>query len=123
MSGDTRELKYRPQVDALEDRLLLTMMFTLKDLGTLGGSESYGTAIYDATKMTGSSNPGPGSNQAQLHAFKASYDGTTVTMSDLGLLSGGTYSRGRGINSVGHVTGLARSVLGTSIPSTTTEAQ
>ncbi len=73
----------------------------IKDLGTLGGMNSYFIALNDSGQVAGVSNP-PGSNN--LHAFVWMNDGTP--MQDLGTL-GGTSSYANGINSSGQVTGYA----------------
>jgi probable HAF family extracellular repeat protein len=68
---------------------------TMLDLGTLGGTNSFGAAINDKAQVTGRSE----TNGAGEHAFL--YDGT---MHDLGTL-GGTFSDASGINASGQVTG------------------
>ena len=73
-------------------------MYTITDLGTLGGIQSHGSGINASGTVTGDAATS-GSNPS--HAFL--YDGT---MHDLGTL-GGTSSIGRGINASGQVTGGA----------------
>jgi probable HAF family extracellular repeat protein len=71
----------------------------MKDLGTLGGSISAGSAINDSGQVTGNSYTGGGN----VHAFL--YSGGM--MQDLGTLAGGSYSYGSGINESGHVVGYS----------------
>jgi probable HAF family extracellular repeat protein len=71
--------------------------YTITDLGTLGGTTSFGFGINSSGNVAGSSTlPG----DADPHAFL--WNGTL--MQDLGTL-GGSYSFGYGINSAGNVTG------------------
>jgi probable HAF family extracellular repeat protein len=69
---------------------------SMRDLGTLGGSHSWGRAINNSGKVTGWSDTAGYS----VHAFL--FDGTT--MHDLGTL-GGLWSQGYAINDSGQVTG------------------
>ena len=78
------------------------MTYTAINLGTLGGTNAYGTAVNDSGQVTGFSDIAEGSGPAVQHAFL--YSGGIMT--DLGTL-GGTYSYGRGINNKGQVTGDA----------------
>jgi len=71
----------------------------LKDLGTLGGTYSVGTAINASAQVSGSAYT---TGDDALHAFL--YDGT---MNDLGTL-GGPHSNGQGINDSGQVTGTSQ---------------
>ena len=71
---------------------------TMHDLGTLGGTNSYGLGINASGQVTGTAYT---TGDAANHAFL--YDGT---MHDLGTL-GGTQSSGDGINDSGLVTGGA----------------
>src|SRR5690606_12075232 len=68
------------------------------DLSTLGGDDSAGFAINDASQVTGSSTTAEGESHAFLYA-----DGV---MQDLGTL-GGDYSIGYAVNDGGWVTGVA----------------
>lgn len=77
--------------------------YQLKDLGTLGGANSRGSAINDAGQVTGASETADGST----HAFLFS-GGELI---DLGTL-GGSDSFGQDINAQGQVTGRARTTLG-----------
>ena len=76
----------------------VAMTFTVTDLGTLGGSQSFATAVNSAGKVVGYSYP-PG--DSSYHAFL--YDGV---MHDLGTF-GGTTSEAYGINDKGQVSGSA----------------
>jgi probable HAF family extracellular repeat protein len=73
--------------------------YTVTDLGTLGGSESYGYGINSAGQVTGESTTSDGLVRAFLYS--------NGTMTDLGSL-GGAESAGRGINDAGQVTGHSR---------------
>lgn len=80
-------------------------IYTITDLGTIGGPFSGGQAINAAGQVTGigyvsgtPSNPGP------YHAFRSSTLGQPVSLTDLGTL-GGNLSVGYGINAGGQVTG------------------
>ena len=76
-------------------------MYTVTDLGTVGGAFSYGDAINSSGQVTGYLETADGNT---VHAFLYS-DGV---MTDLGtLLPGGTKSVGAGINDRGQVTGGA----------------
>ena len=71
--------------------------YKVEDLGTLGGSRSYASAINDSGQVVGSSNlAGDQNNRAFLYK-----DGK---MTDLGTL-GGTSSEAKGINISGQVVG------------------
>lgn len=71
----------------------------MTDLGTLGGNQSYATAINDAGQVTGTSYTAAGVE----HAFR--WEGGVMT--DLGTLGGGTLSFGVAINGAGQVTGYS----------------
>jgi probable HAF family extracellular repeat protein len=71
---------------------------TMRDIGTLGGTQSQGVAINASGQVTGDSLT---AGDQALHAFL--YDGT---MHDLGAV-GDRSSNGIGINNVGHVVGVA----------------
>lgn len=77
----------------------------MTDLGTLGGSESYGYGINDANEVTGQSSTSTGQTHAFVHK--------NGSMLDLGTLGGG-YSFGRAINNAGQVTGSAETSNGQS---------
>src|SRR5262249_24679100 len=73
------------------------------DLGTLGGTNSYGNAVSDSGQGAGDSQiPGDSTH----HAFRS--DGTPGAggvMRDLGTLGGGTHSEGLAISDAGQVAG------------------
>jgi len=73
--------------------------YLLTDLGTLGGTNSYGWAINASRQVTGETDT---TGNAASHAF-VTHNGV---MTDLGTL-GGTYSYGSAINDSGQVTGRA----------------
>ncbi|HEV3136479.1 MAG TPA: hypothetical protein VGZ26_01220, partial [Pirellulales bacterium] len=73
-------------------------IYTITDLGTLGGSMSYGYGINASAQVTGYANK---TGNAANHAFL--YDGT---MHDLGTL-GGSDSQGASINDSGQVAGTS----------------
>ena len=73
----------------------------IRDLGTLGGFQSYASAINSTGQVTGYSNTTTTSHSVR-HAFL--WDGSS--MRDLGTL-GGTNSEGTAINASGQVTGFA----------------
>jgi probable HAF family extracellular repeat protein len=74
----------------------------MRDLGTLGGTNSLGWGVNDAGQVAGYSDV---TGDATTHAFR--YDGTPGSggvLRDLGTL-GGTTSKGYGINDAGQVAG------------------
>jgi probable HAF family extracellular repeat protein len=74
----------------------------LKDLGTLGGTNSYGYGVNDSGQVTGTSNAANG----VFHAFLSGAGGGPLQ--DLGTLPGGTTSAGQAVNASGQVTGYAQ---------------
>jgi probable HAF family extracellular repeat protein len=78
---------------------------TLHDLGTLGGTNSYGGQINASGQITGFSNTAGGQRDAFLWT-PTTPNGAIGTMIDLGTL-GGTYSQGFGINASGQVAGVS----------------
>ena len=70
------------------------------NLGTLGGSASYGRALNASGEVTGFSYI---AGDTSFHAFL--YTGPGGTMVDLGTFPGGVTSHGYGINAVGQVVG------------------
>jgi probable HAF family extracellular repeat protein len=82
----------------------------MRDLGTLGGTSSFGNGINDAGQVTGSTLTASG---PYSHAFR--YDGTPGSggiMRDLGALPGGMSSEGNAINSSGQIAGAASTADG-----------
>jgi probable HAF family extracellular repeat protein len=75
----------------------------MQDLGTLGGTNSYGYGINASGQVTGGATTAAGT----LHVFVT--DPTTFAMTDLGTLTGYTNSVATGINAGGQVTGYAYS--------------
>jgi probable HAF family extracellular repeat protein len=74
-----------------------TAMYTVTDLGTLGGGNSHGYGINASGEVTGTADRA----DALPHAFL--YDGTMHDLGDLG----GNYSDGYAINASGQITGDA----------------
>jgi probable HAF family extracellular repeat protein len=72
--------------------------YTITDLGTLGGDESYATGLNELGQVIGQSETTPG--QTVAHAFLW----TNGHMVDLGTL-GGPYSWASGVNALGQVVG------------------
>ena len=78
------------------------------DLGTLGGTDSYGQGINDSGQVAGFSlTTGAAADNAFLWT-PTMPNGTSGTMNGLGTL-GRTHSNGFGINSSGHVAGQSQS--------------
>jgi len=75
----------------------------LTDLGTIGGSYSFGYGINSLGQVTGSSTV---SGDLVSHAFRSSANGEPLGLTDLGTLGGDT-SLGFAINDRGQVTGRA----------------
>jgi probable HAF family extracellular repeat protein len=87
---------FRPVLEALEDRCLLS--YSITDLGTLGGARSEAYGINNSGQVVGKA-----ATAGDYHAFL--YDGTvTPPMQDLGTL-GGPVSQANGINASGQVVG------------------
>ncbi len=80
--------------------------YTVRDLGTLGGSYSFAFGINAGGEVVGASATSAG----QDHAFLW----TNETMTDLGTLEGGATSAARGINQSGDVVGESGTAEGTS---------
>lgn len=80
-------------------------LYSIIDLGTLGGAQSAGLGINDAGQVTGVSDTSSGAT----HAFVTNSSGQMV---DLGTL-GGSYSVGTAINGSGQVAGYSGTSGGT----------
>lgn len=76
------------------------VIYTVQDLGTLGGATSSGLAVNAAGQVAGASDP---ENDEPSRAFVTGVDGTSL-MQDLGTLGGST-SSGQAINAHGQVAG------------------
>jgi probable HAF family extracellular repeat protein len=88
---------------ALPVRAHEQVIYTVTDLGTLGGPTS--TGINALGQVTGFSDRS--SISGDQHAFRTSPGGRISDLgADLGTL-GGTFSRGFGINALGQVTGFS----------------
>src|SRR3954454_16942234 len=81
-----------------QNPLLGDTLYTVTDIGSLGGNSTSGTSINNAGQVTGSSIISDGVSHAFLYS-----DGR---MTDLGTL-GGLSSSGMGINNSGQITGAA----------------
>lgn len=79
--------------------LLRAESYLVKDLGTIGGSTSYSTAISSTGTMVGSSSV---KGDATTHAVRFSGNGSNNT--DLGTL-GGSYGSANSINTAGKIVG------------------
>jgi probable HAF family extracellular repeat protein len=77
-----------------------TIAYTLKDLGTLGATYTYGSGVNASGQVTGVS----GTSGYTTHAFLSGPNGTGLK--DLGTL-GGTSSAGSGVNDTGQVVGYS----------------
>ncbi len=90
----------RPAPERLENRRLLSVVYSVVDLGTLGGSSSMATAINNAGLIVGQADTSSGAS----HPFL--YNPATASMQDLGTFGGATGSA-NAINSAGQIVGWA----------------
>lgn len=90
----------RPALERLEDRRLLSVVYSVVDLGTLGGISSMALAINNAGQIVGQADTSSGAS----HPFL--YNPATASMQDLGTFGGATGSA-TGINSAGQIVGWA----------------
>lgn len=74
------------------------------DVGTLGGSYSFGNAINDSGQVTGSSDIVNSMGYSRERAYVTNSSGQ---LTDLGTLGDGYFSRGNDINASGQVTGIS----------------
>lgn len=72
-------------------------LYTITDLGTLGGHASAAAAINNSGQVTGWSTTADGATRAFLYSAGA--------MTDLGTLTGGSFSMGTALNDLGQVVG------------------
>ncbi len=82
----------------------LATTYTVTDLGTLGGTESFGSSLNASGQVTGASHP---FYDEQIDSFlwtPTTPNGASGAMTDLGTL-GGTQSFGNGLNASGQVAG------------------
>ncbi|HEU4709547.1 MAG TPA: PEP-CTERM sorting domain-containing protein [Methylophilaceae bacterium] len=91
-----------PDPDTLEAPVIWNGT-TPTQLPTLGIPEGEARAINNSGQITGASNLGPSTNEPNFHAML--WQGNTIT--DLGVLPGGSYSIGLSINEAGHVVGMS----------------
>ena len=80
------------------------ILYTVTDLGTLGGSNSYATGINNSGQVVGYADTSSGSTHAFLYS--------NGTMADLGTLSGASSSYGLGTNNNGQVVGYTYAANG-----------
>ena len=88
----------RPAFERLENRRLLSVVYSVVDLGTLGGTSSMALAINNAGQIVGQADTSSGAS----HPFL--YNPATASMQDLGTFGGATGSA-TGINATGQVVG------------------
>src|SRR5262249_3529255 len=81
-----------------EDRRLMTVAYTVQQIGTLGGADSHATAINASGEGGGDADLATAST---YHAFSF----TNGTLTDLGTVSGSGNSQATGINANGDIVG------------------
>jgi probable HAF family extracellular repeat protein len=99
-------------VTSLNTRVGNAQMYTLTDIGTLGGNNSGGGGVNNTGQVTGWANI---SGNVAQHAFlytPATSSGAASAMIDLGTLPGGINSGGAAVNSAGQVTGWSDTTSG-----------
>jgi probable HAF family extracellular repeat protein len=79
------------------------VIYTVTDLGTLGGNFVEGYSVNSAGQVAGRSTL---SDNTTVHAFRSAANGQPPGLSDLGTL-GGSFSYAWGINASGQVTGYS----------------
>jgi probable HAF family extracellular repeat protein len=84
--------------------LTADILYSVKDLGTLGGCCSVGTAINNAGQVTGGSVTSAGFGHAFLYS--------SGQMTDLSILGGSAGGEGNAINNAGQVVGTATLIGG-----------
>ena len=85
----------------------------IRDLGTLGGTDSQAYALNDSGQVTGYAQADPkGPTPGQFAFVYTGTPGAGGVMKSLGALPGGNTSQGLGINNSGQVTGVTNSSPG-----------
>jgi probable HAF family extracellular repeat protein len=100
----TRDNRYRPSVEPLEDRLCPS--YATLDLGTLGGTSSFASAVNASGQVAGGSYTAAGDQHAFLWQ--------NGNMTDLGTL-GGSFSAAADINTGGQIVGGSRTTAGSTV--------
>ena len=96
--------RQRPALEALEDRCLLS--YSVTDLGTLGGNESYAYGVNLSGQVAGTSQLT--SSAYPNHAFLTSPNSPINPATDsLGALDGGSWSDAYAVNDSGEVVGYS----------------
>jgi probable HAF family extracellular repeat protein len=97
-----KALRSLPAVALVLNTSVFAQSYTAFDIGTLGGTATYGAALNATGQVTGNSVIAPG---GPYHAFITDANGKNIR--DLGSFSGGNTSQGLGINASGQVVGEA----------------